>query len=551
MKAQEQMLTLREALELPILQKAQVVAGSVGLERDIRWVHTVSVPDAADWLHGGELVLTTIINLPQEQNAQCEFLRQLAHKGIVAVVITVGNLLDEIPSYLRRVGDELDLPLIELPYETRFVDIAKAINERISQEDLDKFSRALTIQQRLSQLVLEGGGFGELAEMLADLVGHSISIENERFEAIANKNIAEVDSARRYTILHGRTNPQLIKALEVEYLPRIRDTLRPVYLPVMPDAGLEMERLLAPIVVHGEIYGYMWIIADVHVLSPIDMMAIEIGATVAALLMLYQESLQTAEASLKGSLIAQLIEGDGNRQTLLNDQSLRYGVDLRQPYQMIVIGIRDAHPSQVTSVYRSVNQVMAQQEQPAVAAQFSGQVVILIPESGAADTLAKALLERLTQRGDEARIGISTVLSGAEAVGAAHQQCNEALEIANRLKSAHVIQHFSALGYIHTLFHAGRESLDRNSYVPILRKLLDERQADLFNTLETYLDAGGNSVQTAESLHIHRSTLNYRLARIREICGVDLSSPGTRINLQIAQKLMRLFDQLPEGLSDN
>ena len=163
----------------------------------------------------------------------------------------------------------------------------------------------------------------------------------------------------------------------------------------------------------------------------------------------------------------------------------------------------------------------------------------------------RRLLERLTQRGDDARIGISTMLSGAEAVGAAHQQCNEALEIAHRLKSAHVIQHFSALGYIHTLFHAGRGSLDRNSYVPILRKLLDERQADLFNTLETYLDAGGNSVQTAESLHIHRSTLNYRLARIKEICGVDLSSPGTRINLQIAQKLMRLFDHLPEGLSDN
>ena len=47
-----------------------------------------------------------------------------------------------------------------------------------------------------------------------------------------------------------------------------------------------------------------------------------------------------------------------------------------------------------------------------------------------------------------------------------------------------------------------------------LRKLLDEQQADLFHTLETYLDEGGNGVQTAETLHIHRSTLNYRLARI-------------------------------------
>lgn len=540
------MLTLREALKLPILEDALVVAGSAGLARDIRWVHTVSVPDVANWLHGGEMVLTTMFNLPETPEAQCELLRQLAKKGIVAVVITIGNIIDQIPDYLRQAGDELDLPLIELSYETRFVDIAKSINERISEQNLDKFSRALNIQQRLTRLVLEGGGFQELAEMLADLVGHSISIENDRFEAIANKNIAEVDSARRYTILHGRTDPQLIEALEGEYLPKVRASLRPVYLPVMPNVGLEMERLLAPIVVHGDIYGYMWIIADVHALSPIDMMAIEIGATVAALLMLYQESLQAAEASLKGNLIAQLIEGDGSRQTILSDQSLRYGLDLRQPCQLLMIGLRHRQPPQVTSIYRSVNQILTQTEQDAVAAQFAGQVLVLVQANQDVDALAATLAQRLSRGNGDMRIGISAVFSGADMVGAAHQQCNEVLEIARRLRSQEQVQRFAELGYIHTLFQAGRPSLERNSQAPVLRQLLAEKQADLFHTLETYLDAGGNSVQTADSLHIHRSTLNYRLARIREICAVDLSSPGARINLQIALKLMRLFDDLPD-----
>jgi DNA-binding PucR family transcriptional regulator len=103
------------------------------------------------------------------------------------------------------------------------------------------------------------------------------------------------------------------------------------------------------------------------------------------------------------------------------------------------------------------------------------------------------------------------------------------------------VHHFDDLGYIHTLYHAGSASLSQNPQVPILRRLLDERQPDLFSTLEHYLDAGGNSVQTAESLHIHRSTLNYRLARIKDICDVDLSSASIRLNLQIALKLMRLF----------
>ncbi len=540
------MLTVAQALKLPILQNAQAVAGFGGLSREIRWVHTSNVPNPADWLHGGELVLTTMLNLPDTPEEQCESLRRMADKGIVAVVITIGKMLDRIPDFLLDIGDSLNLPLIEVPYETPFVDIEKEINERISQENLDKFSRALTIQQRLTQLVLEGGGFAELAEMLADLVGHSISIEDERFEAIANKNIAAVDSARRYTIQHGRTNPQLIKALEVEYLPQIRATLRPMHLPVMPDVGLEMERLLAPIVVQGKIYGYMWIIADVHALSPIDMMAIEIGATVAALLMLHQESLQSAEASLKGSLVAQLIEDDGSRQTVLSDQSLRYGVDLRSPFQMLLIAIKHAPPAQMSGVYRDINQVLAQLELSAVAALFAGQVVVLTSAGQAVDDLAESLVEQLSAISGRLCIAISARFSGSKSVGEAHQQCNEVLAIAERANSRHPVHRFNDLGYIHTLFHAGRESLEQNTQAPILRKLLEENQADLFFTLETYLDAGGNSVQTADALRIHRSTLNYRLARVREICAVDLSSPTTRLNLQIAIKLMRLFDSLPE-----
>lgn len=533
------MLTLQEALRSPILKQAKVVAGAVGLERPIRWVHIVNVPNMADWLHGGELVLTTVMNMPDGAAAQCEFLRQLAVKGIVAVVITTGLMVDEIPAHLRALGEELGLPLIELPYQTRFVDIAKIINERIAQANLDTISRALSIQQQLSRLVLEGGGFVELADMLAEQVGHSISIENERFEAIASKNIAAVDSARRYTIEHGRTNPRLIDALEDEYLPRIRDTLRPVQLPVMPALGLEMERLLAPIVVHSEIYGYMWIIADVQALTPIDMMAIEIGATVAALLMLYQESLAAAEASLKGSFVTQLIEANGEPQSILSDQALRYGVDLRLPWRMLLVSLGAALAPAVTNAYRAINRVLAQPGTGAVAAQFAGQVVILAQDQAGCGSLAAALLERLE---GGASIAISGVCQGAQRVGDAHQQCADTLIIGGRIQPAQRLHQFDALGYIHTLYQAGADSLSHNAQTPLLRRLQAEQQADLFHTLEVYLDAGGNSVQTAQALCIHRSTLNYRLARIREICGLDLSAPGTRLNLQVALKLMRLFD---------
>lgn len=536
------MLIVSEALQLPILKNAVVVAGHHGLSREIRWVHTIGLPDGAVWLNGGELVLTTMYNMPQTPAEQCDLIQQLSDKGIAGLVLTIGKYIEQTPDYLRQKADEVELPLIEISFEARFVDIAKMVNERISEQNMEIVNRVLTIQQQLTRLVLEGGGFWELAEMLAGLIGHSISIENERFEAIANKNIAEVDSARRYTMLHGRTNPVLIEALEGEYLPQIRQSLRPVHLPQIPQVGLEMERLLAPVVVHGEIYGYMWIIADDHALTQIDMMAVEVGATVAALLMLYQESVQTAEASLKGSMMAQLIEGDGKRETILTDQSLRYGVDLRSAYVMMMVEIRASNPQYTVRIYRTINQLLTAQEQQAVAGQFAGQVVILAQATQALDELASAIIQRIKDSNGGARIGMSMVVKGAQKVAHAHRQCIEVLEISRRLGWQNPLVQFKDLGYMHTLYHAGAQSLDHNPHVPILRLLLDEKQADLFHTLEAYLDAGGNSVQTADSLHIHRSTLNYRLARIKEICDVDLSDAGTRMNLQIALKLMRLFE---------
>ncbi|MGJ3238035.1 MAG: PucR family transcriptional regulator [Anaerolineae bacterium] len=541
------MPSVAEILEHDLLKNARVVAGQDGLARQVLWVHIAGVPDAANWLNGGELVLTTLFNMPQDMNQQCEYIRQLADKDVAGLMLTVGRYIDEIPIHLREVADEVAVPLLEIPFTARFVDIAKAINERIAESSLQISRRALTIHQTLTKLVLEGGGLEHLSEQLADLLGHSVSIENDRFEAIATYNIAEVDEARRYTQLHGRTDPRLVSALEHHgILPEIRADLRPRHLPAMPDVGLEMERILAPIVVHGEIYGFMWVIADEHGLSEIDMMAIESGSTIAALMMLYQESVQSAEASLKGSLMSQLIEGNINRETILTDTSMRYGVDLRSSYVMMVLACRLNGSQKLGTIYRTINQMIATDGWQAVVGQFAGQIIVLAQD----DEHLKALAARVQERaaltklcGDsKPRVGVSGLQQGTDRVRCAYDQCQDVLHITQRLHPVGRVVYFSELGYLHTLYHAGASTLTGNPYVPLLRRLLDEKQADLFRTLEAYLDSGGNGVATAEALHIHRSTLNYRLQRINHIIEYNLQDPMIRTNLQVALKLMRLFE---------
>jgi purine catabolism regulator len=531
------MITVADALAMDSFEGAQVVAGAAGLNKPISWVHNSGVPDAHNWVNGGELVLTTAFNMPESHAEQLEFIEALAAKNISALAVTVGRYLDHLPEAWYAVADTHDLPLIAISYEARFVDIARAVNERIAQEQV---RRALSINAVLSRLVLDGGGLQDLADELARLIQQSISIETDRFDSLAAANIAEYDEARRYTLEHGHTNPALIQALEDEgVFTQIRETLRPVQLPQMPHVGLEMERILAPVVVHGEIYGYMWIIADGSPLTEIDRMALESGATIAALMMLHQEAVQTAEASLKGNLLSQLIESEGERESLLTDQALRYGLDLNRPFRMLLVETDGSGNGRLVRLYRQVNRLATERDWSAIVSQFAGQVVVLLDENHPSHEAATLIQSQLSV---QTRVGVSAVHQGPVAVPDAHAQCREVLSIGRRLNDERTVLQFDHLGFLHTLYHAGADSLRGNPYVPSLRDLQAETQADLFSTLEAYLDQGGNGVATADALHIHRSTLNYRLQRITQLTGADLSDPTTRLNLHIALKQMRLFE---------
>jgi DNA-binding PucR family transcriptional regulator len=72
-----------------------------------------------------------------------------------------------------------------------------------------------------------------------------------------------------------------------------------------------------------------------------------------------------------------------------------------------------------------------------------------------------------------------------------------------------------------------------------LGRLVDydaDHGASLVETLRAYLALGGAHDSTARALAVHRSTLKYRLRRIREISGLDLNDADVRFNLELASR---------------
>ncbi len=81
-------------------------------------------------------------------------------------------------------------------------------------------------------------------------------------------------------------------------------------------------------------------------------------------------------------------------------------------------------------------------------------------------------------------------------------------------------------------------------YAETIQPLADydeQYETELVATVEAYLDNDGNVAATAKQLFTHRHTVRYRLERVRELCGHDVSSTEGREKLGLGLKAMRVL----------
>src|SRR4051794_26591434 len=158
------MLPLRELLrELEV----RVVAGEAGLDRAVRWVHISEHQDPTPWLSGGELLLTTGINLGPAAK-QREYVERLAGKGVAGLGVGIGFDHKRIPKAVTDTAEANGLPVFEVPYEMPFIAITERAAARLVNEQFGVLERGLHVHERLERLVIEGRG---LDEILASTAG--------------------------------------------------------------------------------------------------------------------------------------------------------------------------------------------------------------------------------------------------------------------------------------------------------------------------------------------------------------------------------------------
>jgi purine catabolism regulator len=110
-----------------------LVSGQAAAQAHVRFVHSTELADPTPWLKGGELLLTTGLQLTSAKE-QRDFVERLADHDIAGLGFGTGFTHRHIPAALLAAARKREFPLFEVPYELPFI----AITERAFAQLLDE-----------------------------------------------------------------------------------------------------------------------------------------------------------------------------------------------------------------------------------------------------------------------------------------------------------------------------------------------------------------------------------------------------------------------------
>ncbi len=169
-------VTVSDCMKLPTFREARVVAGSGGLNRVVASVSVMEYPDipvlSSDLIVGNELMISALTQIMDDVDMQCRLVRHLHFMGTACIVIFyVGVYVRELDQRLLATADELDFPLIVMPFgrmNCRYSDMITDVMELVLYRQRQERHYASDMVNRLAQLQPEQRTIKTVLRLLSD-----------------------------------------------------------------------------------------------------------------------------------------------------------------------------------------------------------------------------------------------------------------------------------------------------------------------------------------------------------------------------------------------
>lgn len=374
--------------------------------------------------------------------------------------------------------------------------------------------RGMQIHERLTRVAASGEGSAGIAESLHELTGLPVAVE-DRFGKL--RAWGGPDRPEPYPKPDPELRDQLIRRLIGETRP-VRDGGR-IYALAMP---------------RPDVVGVIALVDSDGRADQSDLVALEHSATVLAVELARLRGLADAELRLRRDLLHDLLAGTDDVSAFTRAEALEY--DLEAPHRVVLVagGTSDrVEDPRLHAVRRALRELRV----PNLLGRRSDAVVVLAGQ----DTDWEGLRQAILRESDSGpcHVAVGGRCARPSELPRSLREAQLALRLQQSLGGDERATCYDDLG-VFRMFASIPDLADVETFARRwLGSLIhydEAKNAELVHTLSQYLDHGGHYDATAAALCIHRSTLKYRLQRIRELTGLDLADPEVNFNLRLATR---------------
>ncbi|WP_329462426.1 PucR family transcriptional regulator [Streptomyces sp. NBC_01431] len=555
-------MRLRALLETEALG-LRLLGGEDELDRTVRGVMTTDLRDPSRYLAGGELVLTGLAWRRDAEDSE-PFVRILAGAGVAGLAAGEAEL-SAIPDDLVMACSRHRLPLFAVNESVAFATITEHVVRQVSGERAGDLAAVVDRHRRLMTSGPAGGG----PEVVLDLLGSDLDLRawvlsptGRQIAGVGDPLTPEIGAALAAEHLGatrtGRRGPHRATVGGVAYsLFPIRNNGRGA----APAARDVRETVLSDWLLAVEADASDWPAARLDLLQGVtQLIAVERDRRDAARAVrrrLAQEVLELVQTGAAPAEIAARLR--------VAAPVLLPGLGTAPHWQVVVARVdweRDGGAEiEAGPVAQSLLEeilvdpaVVGTESSDRIAVAHAGDEAIALvplpapapeaPESGLhADALLASVRSPLSAGlADDGRLtlGVSAAVHSAEGLRGALEEARHARRVAaarpGRVCAAghhELASHVLLLPFV-------PDDVRRAFTARLLDPLRDydrRHRAELIPTLEAFLDCDGSWTRCATRLHLHVNTLRYRVGRIEQLTGRDLSRLEDKLDFFLALRM--------------
>ncbi len=491
-------VTVADIMKLDLLKTSPVKAGFNGLGKQVTAITIIEAPDIAEWIYGGEILLTTLYSATQAKLPLKEYFEQLAQRGVSAIMVKTGRAIDQLPPELISVGNRYNIPIIELQLEVRYIDIINSGTRLLLDSSEQKLSYYMDIQRELTKLMISGTSVEEIIEYLEQKVHAKLSVLDEH-------HIELFQNTTTYT----------------------EKTASPAMMTV-------------PISCFGKTQGYLQATSE-SLLSEEQCVILNNAADIIAMEFMKRHYIAEIEQKYANDFIDELLSGNVDLAHISEKLKL-YG--LRIDDNFVVAILQPAHGQaqpkaameQISKIFTNNPSWLCRVRSDSLTLLWHGSV----EEKPTATTWA---IDQLEPYRSQLYCGISNANTGISNIGKLQKEALDALNYAKLFETSIVDSNDLGVLKLFSRFSSREELWEM---IPnCIKQLIEHDKANntaYLHTLDVIIHSNYNLSLSAKKLYLHYKTILHRSQRISELGNISFESSHDRLQLEIGLKLYSLLN---------